>query len=330
MKKALLLSSIVFGFTGLGIIPPAVPVRAEMPVVISQVGQNLPNSTNSVQSQVELINPGNEPRQLLRFQPASNARQTTLLTMSMNMSGSMNGEAMPTMDFPTMKITLEAITKPLANGDIQIDLAYSKVDIGTDTTMPPEVIEAMRSQIKMLTGVKFSYVIDNQGRTKDVNVTLPKELDPNFQQIVDQMLNSLEQLSISPFPEAPVGVGAKWQISSSLALMGLPANELKMVYELVNVQDDQVTLNVSMGMPGGSSTSTAMPIPGLPSGIELAIKSMDIQSTGRLILGLNQIMPVSGQMSTMSNMEMSITDPNTNKPINMQIRSTVDMTMDSQ
>ena len=334
MKKPLFATYLVLLFTGFGATPPSVPVSAETPLVTSQVSPTSPNASTPLQPQVELLNPGSEPRQILRFEPAANAKQTTIMTMSMDMSGTVESEsiptmAIPTMDFPTITMTLEAATKPLNNGDIQIDFAYSNVDVGSDTTAPPDVLEMMRSQLQILTAVKMSYVIDNQGNTKNVNIILPDKLDPNLKQFVDQLLNSLEQFAISPFPNEAVGVGAKWQIVSSLPLMGLPANEMKMIYEVGNIQDDQVTLNVTMGMQGGSLTSTELPFPGLPPDLDLTIKSMAIQSTGTLILELDQIMPISGRTSTVSNMEMSINNPNINEPMNMKMNSTIDMTIES-
>lgn len=331
MKKPLFLSSLVFLIAGWGTTPPPTPLKAETPFVVAQLSPDSTDNVAEVQEAVELLDPGIQPRRQLRFTPAANTRQTTVLTMNMNMRGTVNGQVMPVMDFPAIEITMEAeVPKVDANGDSYINLSYSNIDLASGTTAPPEVVNAMRSQFKKIMEMKISYVIDNQGKTKDMNVVLPEDIDPNLQQFMEQLLKSLEQISVSPFPEEPVGIGAQWLVSSSIPHAGLPLNEVRVLYQLVNFQDDAIVLNVSLQQEPDPQSSGPLNLPGLPPDIDFNIQSFGIQSSGTMTMRLDQIMPLSGIMSTLATMEFTIKDPNSEQEMRMNTISSVEMTMESQ
>jgi acetylornithine/succinyldiaminopimelate/putrescine aminotransferase len=77
------------------------------------------------------------------------------------------------------------VTKVDANGNIYANFFYSDADVVAGTNTPPEVVNAMRSQIKNLVGVSGSMMVDNQGNTKQASVNLPEGFDPNSKQMVD-------------------------------------------------------------------------------------------------------------------------------------------------
>ncbi len=331
MKKPLALSSLLLLITGFGVTSPTLTLKAETPAVISQISQATPNNPNPAQSGVELLNPGIEPRQQLRFTPAANTRQTTIMTMNMNMAATIDDQVMPAIDFPPVKMTLEAGVKQIdPNGDAHIELSYSKVEVASNTAFPANVLESIRSQLDKITGMKMSYILDSQGKAKDVNVVFPDDIDPNIKQFVQPMLNSLEQLSNSPFPQANVGVGAKWRVLSSVPPVGLPINQIDVLYEIVSLQNNTVTLKVSTDTKGEPKAVSGVNLPGLPPGMEVNIKSMAIQSNGTLTGRLDQIMPNIGNMSVISNMEFGIKDPKSNEEAMVNMKSSVNITMESQ
>ncbi|HBB32578.1 MAG TPA: hypothetical protein DDZ80_29205 [Cyanobacteria bacterium UBA8803] len=331
MKKPLFLSCSVLLIAGLGATSPSTPITIQTPLAISQLSQGSGNSTRAVQPKIELLDAGAQPRQQLTFKPAANAKQTTLLTMEMDMVGTVDGQVMPTLDFPTVTMTLESqVTKVDANGDIHIELFYSDVAVASDTTAPPEVIETMRSQLQAITQMRMSYAIDNQGKTKNVKVVLPENLDPNIKPWIEQMLSSLEQLSGLPFPGEAVGVGAKWRLSSPLPDGGIPLNNLTVLYELVTIQDNSLDVKFTMEPQSTPQALSEFNLPGLPPGLDVDIKSFALQSTGTITLGLDRILPTSGTMSVGSTMEFAIKEPNSKAETLLNMRSSIKITMNSQ
>jgi hypothetical protein len=326
MKKPFLLSAALLLITGSGITPPSPSVNAQTPLI-----ETIPDSTESAaeaKSTIVLLDPGVQPRQILRLKPTANTKQTTVLTMNMDMRGTVDGQVMPDVNMPPIQMTIESeVTQVEANGDAQIKVTYTDVDVVSDTTAPPELIQNLRSQLQQLQDVTISYVINQQGITKDVNVSLPADLDPNLQQLLQQMLSSLEQLSAAPFPKAAVGVGATWQVSSAVPVSGLPLDQVHVLYEVEDIQEDQVTLKMSMQQQ--SQESSQMNLPGTPPGVNFQIQSFGMQSAGTMTIGFDQIMPLNGMMSTLSNMEFLVTEPESEQEKLMRMSSSTQIEMDS-
>ncbi len=326
MKKPLLLSAALLLTTGSEITPPSPSVNAQTPL-IETIPEEVESATEA-KSSIVLLDPGIQPRQILRLKPAANSKQTTVLTMNMDMTGTVDNQVMPNVNMPPMQMTIESeVTQVEANGDAHIQVTYTDVDVVSDTTAPPELIQTLRSQLQQLQDVTIKFVMNQQGITKDVDVSLPEDLDPNLQQLLQQMLSSLEQLSAAPFPEAAVGVGATWQVSSAIPVPGLPLDQVQVLYEVEEIEPDQVTLKMSLQQQ--SQELIPMNLPGTPPGVNFQIQSFGIQSAGTMTIGFNQIMPLSGMMSTLSNMELLVTEPESQQERLMRMTSSIQIEMDS-
>jgi len=327
MKKPLLLSAALLLTTGSGITPPSPSVNAQTPL-IETIPEEVESATEA-KSSIVLLDPGVQPRQILRLKPAVNSKQTTVLTMNMDMTGTVDNQVMPNVNMPPIQMTIESeVTQVEANGDAHIQVTYTDVDVVSDTTAPPELIQTLRSQVQQLKDVTIKFVMNQQGITQDVDVSLPEDLDPNLQQLLQQMLSSLEQLSTAPFPEAAVGEGATWQVSSAVPVSGLPLDQVQVLYEVEEIEPDQVTLKMSLQQQ--SQESKPMNLPGTPPGVNFQIQSFGIQSAGTMTIGFNQIMPLSSMMSTLSTMELLVTEPKSQQEKRMRMTSSMQMEMDSR
>lgn len=331
MKKPVVLSAVVLFIAGWGITPPSPSVNAQTPLVTPQTLPDATESATEAKSTIVLLDPGAQPRQILRFKPAANTKQTTVLTMNMDMTGTVDGQVMPNINMPAIQMTVESeVTQVEANGDTQIKVTYTDVDVVSDKTAPPELIQTLRSQLQPLQDLTITFVIDQQGITKDVNVSVPEDLDPNLQQLLQQMLNSLKQLSVTPFPETTVGVGATWQVSMAIPVPGLPFAQIQVLYEVESIEDDRVTLKTSMQQQSSPQEASQMNLPGAPPGVNFQVKSFSLQSAGTITIGFDQIMPLEGMMSTLSTMEFLVTEPESEQEMLMRMTSSMQMTMDSR
>ena len=91
-----------------------------------------------------------------------------------------------------------------------------------------------------------------------------------------------------------------------------------------------VILEISMDQQADPQAASDFKLPGLPPGLNVKVKSMAIQSTGTLTGRLDQILPSTGNMSVISKMEFAIQDPQSDKETMVNMKSAVDITMDSQ
>ncbi|NET05664.1 MAG: hypothetical protein F6K16_13350 [Symploca sp. SIO2B6] len=305
--------------------PAPAAITTQTPSVIAQLTNDSLQPTATVEAEVELLDPGAEPRQELRFQPQVNLKQTSIMTMKMNMAMSLANNPMSGVNLPTMVMTMETIvTKIDANGDIHYQSSCTDADVVVDDNVPPEVSKAMQEQIKQIIGLGGSFVADNRGRTKQGNFVVPEGIDENIKPMLKQMSNSLEQFSY-PLPEAAVGIGAKWRVSNLLNLNSMNLNQTAH-YELVSFEDDVAILEVSMQQ---QAEPQELNPPGMPSGTILTLTSHDAQGQGNVKMPLNQIMPLSSSFSMISNTQMQFKQAGSNQETVMGSKLSVEMTLES-
>jgi hypothetical protein len=328
MKKTLFLASLCLATAGWAIELSPASLSAETPLVVQQPdrGVSAPAS-NSKNPQVELLNPGVEPRQQLRLKPAIDVKQTTVMTVKMDMEISASGRSSPGNKIPVSVMTFETkVTKIDPNGDIHYEFAYTNADITGDTgNIPPAARDAMRSTLKSIVGVKGSFIMDNRGVHKGGDIILPQGADNNLKQTVRQMSKSLEQLA-SPLPAEPVGKGAKWRVSSSSNFIGMNVNDIT-TYELVSWQDGVASLNVSIEQQANPQNITS---PQLPPGTTLTLKSLASQGRGATTMRLDRLMPFRSTASVSSNSEMSAKSAGSSEEVTLTTKMVMEMTLESK
>jgi hypothetical protein len=217
------------------------------------------------------------------------------------------------------------ITKVDANGDINANFSYVDADIVAAANTSPEMVNAMRSQIKKIVGLSGSMIVDHQGNTKQVNVNVPEGLDPNIKRMTDQMVNSFKEI-LSPVPAEAVGVGAKWRVPNSVTANGMNLNQIA-TYELVDLKDNVATLQVSLEQ---KAEGQQMNPPGLPEGASINLKSLKSEGKGQVKMAFNQMMPMSSNRSVRSNTEMSVKEPGSQQETPMGMNSAMEINLESK
>jgi hypothetical protein len=325
MKKILFVSSVCLFLAGGGLKFAPVPVSAAMPFGVAQ-NDNSTQISPTASTQVELLNPGSEPRQELRFKPTVNAKQTMTITTNMDATSSISGQPAPKMKFPAsvMKINME-VTQVDANGDIHSQFSFTDADVVADPTVPPQLLNTMQSAIKQVVGLKSSSIMDNRGQVKSGSIVLPEGGDPITKQLFEQMSNSLSQFS-SPVPLEAVGKGAKWRVSSAVDIGGIQLTQ-NLIYELVDLKDNVSTLNVSVEQQAKSQELT---LPGVPSGTTFTLKSLNSQGQGQMIMRLDGAMSIQGNMSIRSNNDMSVKVGSSGEETTVKTILSMQMTLESQ
>ncbi|MDV2993925.1 MAG: hypothetical protein N4J56_003579 [Chroococcidiopsis sp. SAG 2025] len=296
MKKLLLYSSICCLVTASGL-----TVNAETPSLVKQQAKTQIASATA-QSQVELLEAGNEPRQELRFRPQVNAKQTATMTLQMDTDVSMAGQTMPKVDLPPITVAIDTVvTKVEPNGNVHFKSSYSNVDVMNSSSLPPQVLEAMRSQMKKMVGTSGSFIIDNRGQIQTAKFASPQKSDANLKQFSEQMSTSFDQMS-SPLPQQAIGIGAKWRVTTKPSLLGMSVKQT-ITYELVNLKDNIATLNMWFEQHANPQKLT---LPGIPNGATVTLKSLESKGDGRLMMQLDRPFPLRANLIANSKNEMSI------------------------
>ena len=326
MKKTLFVGSLCFLIAGWGLKLPATSVNAETASFVKQNTNNSSGTAPAAKPQVELLTPGNEPRQELRFKPQVNAKQTATMTMKMDMAMSIGGQTMPSFAAPATVMTMETVVNKVdPNGDIHYQFTYSNVDVVANQDTPPQAIEAMRTQMKKMVGLNGDIIVDDRGQTKEIRFNFPAQLDESLKRSVQQMSTSIEQLS-SPLPKESIGTGAKWRVSGPLNTNGMNITQT-ITYELVNLQGNVATIKttVEQNAPSQNLSPSTM-----PSGTSMTLKSFTSQGQGEMRMRLDQLMPITSTASMRANMEANMRNSQTNQEMTMGSQISMQINLESK
>jgi hypothetical protein len=168
-------------------------------------------------SPVKLLEAGAEPRTAIRIHPAVGTKQTLVLTMKVGMDMSAMGKGAPAMDIPAIVTTMLVEVKSVApNGEISYLDTYE--DVPVDASGPntmPAIADAMKKTLGGMRGMTGTGQMTDRGLIQSLQMKLPPGADPQVSQMMSQMKDSFSSSS-TPFPDEPVGVGAKWEYKTKL------------------------------------------------------------------------------------------------------------------
>jgi hypothetical protein len=336
MKKVLAIGAlvIVLGIAEFPFLKRAVQAESQptvSDVAESDIAEALP-ANPSASTTVEVIDPGAEPRQILRFAIASEQTQTVTSTMDMSTTVEVGGQRIP-VDMPAMVMTMEVTSTPLETGDIQVQFTYSGVGIVPDVSDPNAagavgITDMLRSQLQQLVGTGGTYIIDPQGQARDFTLRLPEGLEPSIAQMMRQFSNAAN-FSTVVFPEVALGEGATWQVTSADQQLGFLPMDGTTTYEVTDLQDGRVTLNFSANFQADPQPLDTSLFPGLPANFTMNVRSLTSQGTGSVVINLEQVMPVQMDSTASGDMDYEVVPPQGQAAIAATAQSLINLTLES-
>lgn len=263
------------------------PVDAAVAVApVEDVEEPLPELGPPV---VTLLDPGAEPRRALRF----TWRKTTesgVMDMKMALAMSMaNRPLPPPMEMPTIRMHFDVKPESVApDGTLHAVFALKKVQLLDDSGWPKEAKDELRTFLQKLAGLRVKETISSRGVVQETSVEPPADLPPQVRQMVENMKESLRNVS-SPFPEEPVGKNARWEVKT--VVDGAMRLAQTTTITLEDLKDKQVSLGVVLvqaapKQPMRSSTP-------LPSGAKMMLESHTGIGSGKTKVTLDGLVPTS-------------------------------------
>lgn len=255
----------------------------------------------AAKSAVKLLDPGSEPRTMLRLHPAVGDKLNLTLTMKMTMNMAAAGQAIPAINIPTMLMTLSGEVKGIAaNGDIAYDLTFDDATVADDPNAQAMVVTAMKSSLASIKGMTASGRMSEQGIIKGMQMKLPASADPQLKQTMDQMKESFSSSSI-PLPDEAVGPGAKWEYTTKVKSQGMTIDQ-KANYQLMAVDGDRITLHTTFTQ---HAAHQKIQNPAMP-GIVVDLQKMNGTGAGDSIMDLGHVMPQSANLAETVEMVMGM------------------------
>jgi hypothetical protein len=327
MKKTWIAGLATVAMMGLGAIWADTAKTERAPVVAQTPTESADPIAPS--AQIEVLEQGAEPRQVIQLSVPENAQQTMTMTLQLNLAMSFAGQPAETFPTPTVQLTMATESGAAnENGEIPIRFVTTAANVIEGTTSA-EMVAAVRSQLERQIGTGGSYSIDRQGQIRDVNLILPNQQDPASALIAKQIVNAMVQSTTRRYPDTPIGQGAQWRVvipNSQLSFFTANAVE---TYELTSLQGDQMTVNLTLEHQSGAQPIDAQSFPGLPAGLNVELQSFTMQGTGTLTQALEALGPSYSMFSSTSNLSFEVTPPDTQEKLPVTLQSDMNMTIEA-
>lgn len=230
---------------------------------------------------VEVLEPGAEPRQVLRWQPEAGTRQLLLLTQKTSMSIKAGDAPARPMSLPPINITLEVNVKEVSpEGDIAYETVIQEAGIAQDTNSNPQANLMLSSLLAPFKGASASGVITAAGFPKSLKINLPQAASAAMAAGGSDQLQQLFGEIALPFPEEAVGPGAKWRVTKPSTVQGVRLVE-SATHSLVKLEDGRLQVQTQAENKAGGSQKVQ----------NVEITRLEVQTSGELTFELTQLMP---------------------------------------
>jgi hypothetical protein len=225
---------------------------------------------------VTLLEPGAEPRKVLRYQPKAGDKQIVAFTMKMAM------EPSPLTNFPPIVETTQITVKRVsANGELAYERVITDVNMPAESGPTAQVLESMKAAFSKLKGLTTSGVMSSRGFSGRTETKSPKsnEALPTVVLLFQAQMSLGLNIIAVPLPEEAVGAGGKWEVK--------PAEEsrdgvAKVVYEIVSIEEHRVATKITVTVSGSKQTSKDLALTG--------------GGSGEMTIDLGHITPVKGNL----------------------------------
>ena len=152
-----------------------------------------------------VTDPGADPKALRKYNFVANRVDRRLLTLTQSMAQSMGGQTTPPQE-QVLKMYLDLTPKAVKPASSTIEVKLTKIEI---PGAPPQAVPMLAS----LNGLTGAFEASARGDAGEVQFAGTPQMQQN--QLAEPVIGGLSQavqLLLAPFPDAPIGVGAKWEL----------------------------------------------------------------------------------------------------------------------
>ncbi len=262
---------------------------------------------------IKLLEAGGDERAALRLKAQVGDQQALEIQAKIGMEIKIGESQLPASQLPPTKMPLEITVKSVAeNGDISYEILLGEVTMVEEAGANPQVVQAMKTAMSGMKGVSGTGKISNRGVSLAMNIK-PMTNGPQAQQVAEQVVESLANFSL-PFPEEPVGKGAKWQATRSLKSQGMTIKQTT-TYELVSREGDLLTIKVTDEQSAGSQKVQSPVMPG----VQMEVVQMSGTGSGEIKADLVKAFPTQGNLTTHSETSLSMNAAGKQQAMTMQM-----------
>lgn len=254
--------------------PPEQPPTASMPALAVTMNQ------------IEVLSAGAEPRSPVRYQLQAGDRHDATLSIDTTIAARVGDRVLPTPTMPRLEFDLHTLIQdPPSPELLTYILTYDQVRALKTPEVDPTLLEMFEPMLSTLGGIGVQVTMDAIGTVESMQVTLPDDADPVMRSVLEQLPQSMGQLSF-PLPTAALGVGAQWRATSQMRI-GALVMEQAVTYTLVAREGDRLTLTAELSQSLLPEQSAA---------IAAGLQAVNTTGTGNIELMLDRPLPTQAQL----------------------------------
>jgi hypothetical protein len=288
---------------------PAIAPASTRPVLLAQAAPNTPATEQPpavampalavTVNEIEVLSVGAEPRSPVRYQLQVGDRHDATLSMNTTVSTRVGDRLVPTPTIPALEFDLHTLIQDSPNPELfRYTLTYDEARAINAPAVDSELLAIFEPMLDTLQGLGVRVMMDAIGTVESMQVMLPDDADPVMRSVLEQLPQSMGQLSF-PLPTEALGVGAQWRATSQVT-MGPLAMEQTVTYTLVAREGDRLTLAAEL-------SQSLLPDQG--GEIAAGLQSINTTGTGNIELMLDRPLPTQAQLRLMSIAEIQPPTP---------------------
>jgi hypothetical protein len=274
--------------------PAAQSPAAQSPAAQSPAAQSPVQLEVGSSSAPEILVVGAEKTQKLRLKPQPGNKQEINVVWQIQTAIKAGDREMPNLAFPTLRSSLSSkVNEVNPNGDIRYQVVYNGIQSQPKSggnEFEAQIAKAIDGQLGALAGLRGDYVLSELGESKSAQMTLPDDLTPIQQSLINQFSQAAANLS-APFPANGVGIGGVWRQFTPIMINGMEVKQTA-TYRLTDLQDGVATIALEIEQTAPPQVIAT----GDPKNSKLQLKSFVSTGSGQMIWDLKQVMPKQSQL----------------------------------
>lgn len=168
----------------------------------------------------KLVEPGADPKAPKRYVFPAGKSEVRVGQVRVAVSVEMPGAPPQQQAQPAVELTMKLASKAAQKGIFPFEVKLEKVGLAEGQGLDPRAAAQAAKELSTLVGTTAKFDVTARGNVGELSVAGDEKMaKQGAAEILEALQQTLEFVTV-PFPEEPIGVGAKWEVTSVSASQG--------------------------------------------------------------------------------------------------------------
>ncbi|MEA2685078.1 MAG: hypothetical protein QOE93_273 [Actinomycetota bacterium] len=236
---------------------------------------------------VTLDDPGANPRRLLVLRVKPGTTTTSAVVSRVGVDLTIDGELLPTGVVPGTRMVLtHRVDTVDPDGSVHYTITVTDAMAEDTPGADPDVVAEVHRAVQQLVGLEGIGSVDGHGGHVTASFDTAGIRNRSLRETLDSVSSQVAGLA-APFPVEPVGVGARWTVTSTATIAGITM-DLSTTYTLRAAFGATYELDV---VQDGDAPPGPAAIPNLAAGTTATVERFTLHGTGRVTGDFTHVLP---------------------------------------